>query len=94
MPQNAVAPAEHYGAALARPVALAGATMGTTWSARLSATLSLSDTRIQAAVQAALDGVVAQMSHWETDTDLARFNRAPAGWHALPAALLHVLDYA
>ncbi|AKQ54675.1 FAD:protein FMN transferase [Bordetella hinzii] len=94
MPQIAVAPAEHYGAALSRPVALAGATMGTTWSARLSATLSLSDTRIQAAVQAALDGVVAQMSHWDPDSDLARFNRAPAGWHVLPKDLLHVLDYA
>ncbi|OZI71169.1 FAD:protein FMN transferase [Bordetella genomosp. 12] len=92
--RHTIVAARDYGAALRRPVALAGATMGTTWSLRLTAPLGLSDAGIQAAVQGALDDVVAQMSHWSNDSDLARFNRAAPGWQALPPALLHVLDYA
>ena len=53
-----------------------GASMGTTWSARVAAG-SLSD--LQPALQAELDAVVAQMSHWDRDSLLSRFNRAPAG---------------
>ncbi|MGH6653062.1 MAG: FAD:protein FMN transferase [Sphingopyxis sp.] len=36
-------------------------------------------------VQAAFDRVVAQMSQWEPESALARFNRAPPGeWHEIP----------
>lgn len=83
-----------YGAALARPVALAGATMGTTWSVRASAPWGLSPRVLQQALQAPLDRVVAEMSHWDSSSALSRFNAAPTGWHPLPLALLHVLDYA
>jgi thiamine biosynthesis lipoprotein len=35
------------------------------------------------------------MSHWDHDSCLGRFNRAPAGsWHALPEPFFSVLDYA
>jgi len=44
------------------------------------------------AVQAALDAVVAQMSTWETDSDISRYNRAPAGsWQSLPSPFADVL---
>lgn len=46
-------------------------------------------------VQAALDLVVGQMSQWETESDLSRFNRAePGRWHAVPGELAHVVGAA
>jgi FAD:protein FMN transferase len=47
---------------------------------------------LTAMVQEALDGVVREMSPWEPDSDLSRYNRAAAGtWTALPAAFAEVL---
>jgi thiamine biosynthesis lipoprotein len=67
----------------------AGLTMGTTWSAK-----AVHD-RPLPGLQAELDQVVAQMSHWEAGSDLGRFNRAAAGtWHTLPAEFAIVIDYA
>ena len=70
----------------------AGASMGTTWSARVA--MSRSDD-LRPALQAELDAVVAQMSHWDSGSLLSRYNRAPAGtWIALPAQFFDVMDYA
>jgi thiamine biosynthesis lipoprotein len=45
-------------------------------------------------LQLHLDGVVAQMSHWERGSSLSRFNDAPAGsWHTLPQDFFTVLTY-
>ncbi|WBS05854.1 FAD:protein FMN transferase [Pseudoduganella sp. SL102] len=50
---------------------------------------------LRAGLQAQLDDVVAQMSHWDPASDLGRFNRAPAGtWQVLPPAFFQVLAYA
>jgi thiamine biosynthesis lipoprotein len=83
----------------AAPVVLSGDTMGTTWSVTVA--LSLSDALPEArailwgAIQAALDEVVLQMSTWDPESDLSRFNAAPAGtWHSLPEPFYTVLDYA
>jgi len=73
---------------------LGGPTMGTTWSARLAAPAGLDLRQAHARVQDALDGVVAQMSTWLPGSDLCRFNRAPEGWHALPAECFEVLQCA
>ncbi|WP_426209383.1 FAD:protein FMN transferase [Massilia sp. TWP1-3-3] len=76
----------------------AGSTMGTSWSAR--AVLAPGEQAanvgaLAAQLQRQLDIVVAQMSHWESDSDLSRFNSAPAGsWHQLPCAFYEVLSYA
>src|SRR5690606_12683336 len=44
------------------------------------------------AVQATIDRVVAQMSTWEADSDISRYNRAEAGsWQALPQPFFDVL---
>ncbi|MCS0628616.1 FAD:protein FMN transferase [Telluria mixta] len=69
-----------------------GTSMGTTWSARVAAG-HVGD--VQPALQAELDAIVAQMSHWDPDSLLSRYNRAPAGtWIALPAQFFDVVDYA
>ena len=76
---------EHFG----------GATMGTTWSVRLVMPASLAPQAILAGLEERLQRVVAQMSTWQADSDLCRFNRAPAGsWMALPQEFSRVLEYA
>lgn len=73
---------------------LGGISMGTTWSVRLLAP-GRDLRRLHAAIEAALARVVAQMSNWEPDSDISRYNRAPAGsWHRLPDEFWSVLDCA
>lgn len=72
--------------------ALAGATMGTTWSVKLTAQPAVDVPALTAMVQRALDAVVAEMSPWEPLSDLSRYNRAPVGsWTPLPAGMAVVL---
>ncbi len=74
---------------------LQGATMGTTWSLRLANPDYAPLAPVQAMVQQTLDAVIAQMSNWEVDSCVSRFNAADAGsWHALPPELAQVLDAA
>ena len=62
--------------------------MGTNWS--LHAVSALPD--LAAGVEAAFDCVIRQMSQWEPDSDLSRFNRAPAGaWREIPPEFAHVV---
>ncbi|MDM9561368.1 FAD:protein FMN transferase [Bordetella petrii] len=82
------------GVAVAAPAALAGATMGTTWSARLALPPGVAAPAARAAIQQALDQVVAQMSTWDDRSDLSRYNRAATGWQTLPDDCLFVLDHA
>jgi thiamine biosynthesis lipoprotein len=70
-----------------------GLSMGTSWSARVAQPAAAPD--LARGLQAQLDDVVTQMSHWEPGSDLGRFNRAPAGtWQVLPPAFFQVLAYA
>jgi thiamine biosynthesis lipoprotein len=74
---------------------LSGATMGTTWAVHVFAPSGLSRQTLERGIEARLALVVKQMSTWEPDSDLSRFNGAPAGsWHALPDAFFTVLDAA
>jgi thiamine biosynthesis lipoprotein len=79
-----------------RPHGLAGTAMGTGWSARLLLPPALDvEAGLRGALQRELDEIVAQMSHWEADSLLSRYNRAPSDtWHALPAQFFAVIDYA
>jgi thiamine biosynthesis lipoprotein len=62
--------------------------MGTSWSLHAVATLS----DLAAGVEAAFGRVIRQMSQWEPDSDLSRFNRAPAGvWREIPPEFAHVV---
>ena len=85
-----------YAALPSRPApqaaALAGATMGTTWSARLALPAGCAETSARQAIQAALDEVVAEMSTWEDHSDITRYNRA--GPAARAAGFWHVLTHA
>ena len=65
-----------------RLVRLSGPTMGVAWTLTARLPAEVSDAAARAAVQDACDRVVAQMSTWEPDSDLCRFNRAPAGGRA------------
>jgi thiamine biosynthesis lipoprotein len=74
---------------------LGGLTMGTRWSVRFwhpIGTVSAPHSALRAAIESALDTVVRQMSPWEPDSDLSRFNRAAAGhWQTLPEPFFSVL---
>jgi thiamine biosynthesis lipoprotein len=64
---------------------LGGHTMGTTWQVKLVVARSRDLHPLHAGIQAQLDAVVAQMSTWEADSDISRFNRAAACvWQTLP----------
>ncbi|MEN1927503.1 FAD:protein FMN transferase [Luteimonas sp. MJ250] len=85
-----------HGAIAARPAlavhALGGATMGTLWRVSVAAPPGADLHALHDGIQACLDRVVAQMSTWERDSDISRYNRAPAGsWQALPQPFFNVL---
>jgi thiamine biosynthesis lipoprotein len=62
-----------------------GATMGTSWRVKFALPGGHDPSGIAGAIQARLDGIVGQMSHWEESSLLCRFNNAEAGsWTALP----------
>ncbi|MBN9480424.1 MAG: FAD:protein FMN transferase [Bordetella sp.] len=58
---------------------LSGRTMGTTWSARLVPPPGVAQAAFQQAVEDELSRVVAVFSPWEADSEISRFNAAPAG---------------
>lgn len=71
---------------------LHGETMGTRWSVQLVAARDADLHALHHGVQGELDRVVAQMSTWEPDSDLSRFNGADAGtWQRIPTDFMTVL---
>lgn len=69
--------------------------MGTTWSVRFVAPETVDAGAVREAVQQRLDRVVAEMSPWEPESDITRFNAAPAGsWVAVPDAFMCVVKAA
>ena len=78
--------------AAAPVIALAGETMGTTWSVRFARPPHVDPQAVRAAIVARLDRLVREMSHWQADSLLSRFNRAAAGqWIALPPDFAQVM---
>ncbi|MGC4028797.1 MAG: FAD:protein FMN transferase [Steroidobacteraceae bacterium] len=75
-------------------LSLAGESMGTTWQVQVHApALALEDLRT--AIGETLALVVQQMSHWESGSDLSRFNAAAAGTDlVLPDPLFDLLTRA
>lgn len=64
---------------------LAGESMGTTWSVRLVPPPGVSQDAFQAAIEAELARIVALFSPWTPDSEISRFNAAPAGtWELSP----------
>lgn len=72
-----------------------GLSMGTSWAVTLAAGDRLNAADLQQGLQRQLDAVVRQMSHWQQESDLGRFNRGlPGSWHDLPQDFFEVLSYA
>lgn len=66
--------------------------MGTAWSVRIAALPGRLAETIEPGIRAILERIVAQMSQWEPESDLSRFNRSPPGsWQRLPPEFVHVL---
>ncbi|MGN6309135.1 MAG: FAD:protein FMN transferase [Xanthobacteraceae bacterium] len=73
---------------------LAGTTMGTTWSVKFIGSAASRQT-LQRMFPLTLDRVIAQMSPWESQSDISRFNRLPLNqWQTLPPELDRVMDSA
>ena len=71
---------------------LYGETMGTRWRVLAVAPVNLDLHALHDAIQAPLDRIVAQVSTWETDSDISRYNRADAGtWQVLPQPFFDIL---
>lgn len=69
--------------------------MGSKWTVTLIVPSNANVQKLKAGVQAQFDRIDQQMSTWKADSDLSRFNRAPAGtWQALPLAFFRVLTQA
>ncbi|RZA19184.1 MAG: FAD:protein FMN transferase [Lysobacteraceae bacterium] len=69
--------------------------MGTTWSVRLSAARNADLHAVHAGIHGQLDLVVRQMSTWQADSDISRYNHADAGrWLRIPAEFFAVLECA
>jgi FAD:protein FMN transferase len=63
---------------------LAGSTMGTTWSVKFVGS-STSVQTVHRMIPLALERVIAQMSSWESQSDISRFNRLALNqWQDLP----------
>lgn len=60
-------------------VTMQGETMGTVWRIHAVPPRDVAPMAIRHAVQTRLDALVAQMSHWEPESELCRFNRLGQG---------------
>ncbi len=91
-----VAPSALRGASSGLAVRTAtGESMGTTWKLRYQLPRDGDPGTIRLLVENALALVVGQMSHWDENSELSRFNRAAAGsWHELSPEFFEVLDRA
>jgi FAD:protein FMN transferase len=73
---------------------LSGATMGTGWSVSFAAQESVANASVVAALENVFALMIAEMSGWERESHLCRFNRADAGWRELPEEFFRVLRQA
>ncbi len=81
-------------ASVPQPLEIGGTSMGTTWSVKAGAPEAQRDALL-AAITARLDALVDEMSAWEPESALSRFNRAaPGSNHRLPPDLCAVLAHA
>ncbi len=76
--------------------ALSGTTMGTGWTCKLVADSDLQEAGgLRAGLERQFQMVIAQMSNWEPESDVSRFNRASGGtWHQLAPEFFQVLSCA
>ncbi|NLY27195.1 MAG: FAD:protein FMN transferase [Alcaligenaceae bacterium] len=69
--------------------------MGTHWSVALAQPLDARHAAcLTGLVQARLDDLCDQMSHWQPDSLISRINRSEPGWYALPEDFFRVMQTA
>jgi len=74
-------------------VEFGGPTMGVDWSVKALTPAEFDLPRARDQIQNLLNRIVGQMSTWEPQADISRFNRLPAGgWMDAPPAFAHVLE--
>lgn len=67
--------------------------MGTGWSVRFAAPGGSDPDDVMAAISARLDTIIAEMSHWRTDSLISAYNRSDGGeWIALPPDFSAVIE--
>lgn len=78
------------------PHTLTGATMGTTWSVKVvGLPPGVPPEQLHSDIGLLLESVNHQMSTWDEDSLISRYNAAEAdSWHRLPPDFFRVLDYA
>ncbi len=78
------------------PPPLHGATMGSTWSLQIADPLSeASAQEIASLIRQDLQGLENELSHWQPDSDLSRWNQNPGtAWQAVPASLAETVALA
>lgn len=79
----------------ARTVRLEGETMGTTWSLHAAVAPDVADASLRTVLERGFARVIAQMSQWEPESEISRFNRADPGTRfTLSPEFAYVLDCA
>jgi FAD:protein FMN transferase len=74
---------------------LAGSTMGSEWTVKIVGEMPKQPNALRADIQSQFDRVVAQLSTYERDSALSRFNtNSGEGWQVLPMELFSVMAYA
>lgn len=80
-------------ATAARMIEIDGDTMGTTYQVRIATARPLSKDEVAARVHAAVDTVDQQMSTWQANSDLSRFNASGTdAWVSVPRDLARVVQ--
>ena len=76
-------------------VTLQGPTMGTSWSVKLAGLpAGVSREQLQDDIELLLESINRQMSTYQEDSEISRFNRQPAGsWQALAPDFARVMRY-
>jgi thiamine biosynthesis lipoprotein len=92
---NGMKPADVRASRIDAPVRrLSGETMGTGWSLSFVAYEALQSAAVVQALDETFELVIRQMSGWERNSDLSRFNAAEAGWREIPREFAFVLKRA
>ncbi|GAA5493884.1 FAD:protein FMN transferase [Rubritalea halochordaticola] len=72
-----------------------GETMGTYWNAHVLIPREICEQECQHTITKAFQEVIDQMNHWDSSSELSRFNSSPAGtWHHLSNEFYEVLRQA
>ncbi|AKH42245.1 thiamine biosynthesis lipoprotein [Altererythrobacter atlanticus] len=78
-----------------RTMSLGGEALGTGWSLTAVVPQGVEDARIEGALQAVFTNICAQMSQWEPDSEISRFNRGESGSrHTISPQFRIVLNHA